>query len=87
MPCLGKDIQEMTNNMMNKAALTIADQALPFNFFSQPGIQFLLSEIADFKKETNSSAFKALLKKLASDKAIINRADDLSDRFTKVSKF
>ena len=76
----------MMDVLADKAVMFLSEQALPLNHFSHPSIQFFLTELTDFRIETPPSALKRLLKKLASDKAMANRTDDLCDRYTNVSK-
>ena len=83
---LAKDAEEIINSITDKAAIVLSDQALPLNFFNNPGIQFLLDEMSEFRVETSKFLFKSLTKKLASRKTLTSRVEDLSERFTKVSK-
>lgn len=76
----------MANSIVDKAALTLSDQALPLNFFDHPGIQFLINEMCEFRKETSQLQCKSLMKKLASRKTMTGRVEDLYERFTQVSK-
>ena len=82
---LAKDIEAMIDNIVDKASVTIADTAAPHNTFAQPGMQLVLTEIAEFRAETNPAAVQALIKKLAARHVITDNIEKNADLFIKVS--
>jgi len=81
---LAKDIEAMMDGIIDKASVTIADTASPHNTFSHPGMQLILSEIAEFRAETNAAAVQALLKKLAARHLMTDTIEKNAGLFIKV---
>lgn len=82
---LGVDVEEMIENIVDKVAIGIADTSTPHVLYQHPAMQLVLTEVAEFRAETNAAALQRLLNRLKSEKLITDRIESIAERFINVS--